>query len=93
MKHARVRHFSNQRGTVVVLAFPGTKLPQTVRKLDVLAVEAALNGHRAYDELRPREVFEVVRIARRRGDTLDQVAKLLDVDFFMIAEEYEAAGA
>lgn len=76
----------------MIIAFPGTKLPQTARKLDALAVEAALNGRRAYDELRPREVFEVVRIARRRGDTLDQVAELLDVDFFMIAEEYEDAG-
>ncbi|WP_116200713.1 hypothetical protein [Amycolatopsis circi] len=77
----------------MIIEFPGTRTAAAlVRKLDALAVEAALNGRRAYDELHPREVFEVVRIARRRGDTLDQVAALLDVDFFVIADEYAAAG-
>ncbi|QWF80125.1 hypothetical protein [Amycolatopsis sp. CA-230715] len=78
----------------MIIEFSSTRTAAApVRKLDALAVEAALNGRRAYDELHPREVFEVVRIARRRGNTLDQVAELLDVDFFMIADEYDAAGA
>ncbi|QFU94645.1 hypothetical protein [Amycolatopsis sp. YIM 10] len=77
----------------MIIEFPGTNAVPAVRKLDALAVEAGLNGRRTYDELHPREVFEVVRIARRRGDTLDQVAELLDVDFFMISDEYAAAGA
>lgn len=77
----------------MIIEFPGTRTASSpVHRLDALAVEAALNGRRTYDELHPREVFEVVRIARRRGDTLDQVAELLDVDFFMIAEEYAAVG-
>lgn len=76
----------------MIIEFPSTRTAAApVRKLDALTVEAALNGRRTYDDLHPREVFEVVRIARRRGDTLDQVAELLDVDFFMIADEYEAA--
>ncbi len=76
----------------MIIEFPSGRIAAApVRKLDALAVEAALNGRRTYDELHQREVFEVVRIARRRGDTLDQVAALLDVDYFMIAEEYEAA--
>ncbi|MER6663217.1 hypothetical protein ABT256_01610 [Amycolatopsis japonica] len=78
----------------MIIDFPGTRTAAApVRKLDALAVEAALNGRRTYDELHPREVYEVVRIARHRGDTLDQVAELLDVDFFMISDEYAAAGA
>ncbi|MCP3799764.1 hypothetical protein NLX83_10890 [Allokutzneria sp. A3M-2-11 16] len=62
------------------------------RRLDALAVEAALNGRRPYRALPAPEVAEVLRIRRRNGDTLDQVAELLDVDASVLAEQYAAAG-
>jgi hypothetical protein len=63
------------------------------RRLDALTVEAALNGRRPYRELPPAEAVEVMRILRRRGTTLDQVAARLDVDAHVIAERYADVGA
>ncbi|MEU4444875.1 hypothetical protein AB0K14_03320 [Actinosynnema sp. NPDC050801] len=67
--------------------------PSTSRRLDALAVEAALHGRRPFRELPAPEAVEVLRILARRRDRLDQVAELLDVDPDVIAEQYAAVGA
>lgn len=66
--------------------------PTASRRLDALAVEAALNGRRRHAELPLLEIVEVVRIARRRGDTLEQLAELLEVDARALVGMYAAAG-
>ncbi|SDD86203.1 hypothetical protein [Actinokineospora iranica] len=62
-----------------------------VRRLNPLTVEAALRGRRAYRDLLAPEAAEVLRILARRGDPLDQVAELLDVDPHKIAGRLTAA--
>ncbi|WP_424183831.1 hypothetical protein ACOBQX_17890 [Actinokineospora sp. G85] len=62
------------------------------RRLNALAVEAALCGRRPFRELPAPEAAEVLRILARRGDRLDQVAELLDVDPHVIADQYATAG-
>ena len=61
------------------------------RRLDPIAVEAALRGHRPYRDLPAPEAAEVLRILRRRGYRLHFVAFLLDVDPRAIAVAYIAA--
>jgi hypothetical protein len=60
--------------------------------LDALAVEAALNGRRPFDQLSTAEVDEVLRILDRRGATLDQAAALLDVDPIVLARRGTPVG-
>jgi hypothetical protein len=90
--HARARHFPP--GETVIINFSKVVADQsaTTRRLDALAVEAALNGRRSYWTLTPAEVAEVLRILHRRGSSLTFVAWLLDVDRHVIAERYAAAG-
>lgn len=72
---------------------PISAMPATgTRRLDALAVEAALRGRRPYRTLPAPEAAEVLRILRRRGDTVDQVAALLDVAPLDVADDYAAAG-
>lgn len=65
-------------------------LEESWRRLDPIAVEAALNGHRPYRELPVPEAAEVLRILRRRGYRLRHVAWLLDVNPHEIAVAYFA---
>ncbi|WP_158852811.1 hypothetical protein [Saccharothrix deserti] len=60
----------------------------TARRLDPLTVETALRGHRPFRVLPAPEAAEVLRILGRRGDRLNQVAELLDVDPAEIADQY-----
>ncbi|MGH3859187.1 hypothetical protein [Actinokineospora sp.] len=72
---------------------PISALPTTgTRRLDALAVEAALRGRRPYRSLPAPEAAEVLRILHRRGDTRDQVAALLDADPLDLGAAYTAAG-
>lgn len=71
-----------------ISAMPATR----TRRLDPLAVEAALRGRRPYRSLPAPEAVEVLRILRRRGDTLDQAAALLDADPRDLGADYNAAG-
>ena len=67
-------------------------MPAERNLLDALAVEAALNSRRQYDELSAAEVDEVLHILDRRGAKLDQAAALLDIDPIVLARRGTLAG-
>lgn len=69
---------------------PPAPIEDTGRRLDPIAVEAALNRHRPYRDLPAPEAAEVLRILRRRGYRLHYVAFWLDVHPREIAVAYIA---